>query len=168
MVRSQSSARKSPPRLASLVSVSGFVLLASPQGSQGKSRPSSQASPAPRFALRPLREKPAFGGLFLNMGSLSMSSMSSCSSSPSPCIAFLYLPKGGFAPYWHLPPKCRQKKPPLFFAPIVLRASPRRGTKDHPSFVPPAPRNPPPFAVSGERAGGGEVRGVCQIPAPAR
>ena len=95
--------KKSTPRLASLGSVSGFVLLASPQGSQGKSRPSSQASPAPRFALRPLREKPAFGGLFLNMGSLSMSSMSSCYSSSSVIIAFLFM-RGGKIPPVRIPP----------------------------------------------------------------
>ena len=87
-----------------------------------------------------------------------------------PCIsisALLFLPRG-LRPLWHYPFKGRQKKEPPFFASIILRISPREGTKDHPSFALPAPRNPPPFAVSGERAGGGEVRGVCQIPAPAR
>ena len=97
--------------------------------------------PRPRFA-RARSGKKALRAFFFSMAGLSMSSMSSCSSSSSLCIAFLYLPKGDFAPYWHLPPIGRQKKPPLFFAPIILRTSPRRGTADHPSAVRPAPRSP--------------------------
>ena len=97
--------------------------------------------PRPRFA-RARSGKKALRAFFFSMAGLSIWAMYSLSPCPSPCIAFLYLPKGGFAPYWHLPPKCRQKKPPLFFAPIILRTSPRRGTADHPSAVRPAPRSP--------------------------
>ena len=130
---------------------------------------SQKVDPSPHFArlgfwLRSARSSsPGFAGLgkkalrafFFSMAGLSIWAMYSLSPCPSVCIAFLYLPKGGFAPYWHLPPKCRQKKPPLFFAPIILRTSPRRGTADHHSAVRPAPRSP--LLISRDRCPCGRV-----------